>query len=316
MYDVIGLGTLATDVLMRVDRLPEADGFCVVKESVHQPGGSGTNVIVQLARLGARCGYIGAVGDDALGREATGSLEAEGVDAGHMVVRPGGETLHTDIVVADDGDKFIMLNMGDTFLSLRPDEVPDAALEGARALYTDLLPKDAARDALVRAHRAGVETVVNIQVDVPTMLGFGWTEEELWDVFPYIDVLAPCRAALYRLCGTKDLDACAERIRERCAGTLVFTLGAKGSVAYAPDGERVEVGAAPADVVDTTGAGDSYIGAFTYAHCLRGADLQGAMEFASACAARTTEGLGARVSPTLDEVSRAGGRNWAEVLGA
>ena len=58
--DVYGLGTLAMDVLIQVDTLPGEDSFCIVKSSERQPGGSGTNVIVQLARLGAKCGFIGA----------------------------------------------------------------------------------------------------------------------------------------------------------------------------------------------------------------------------------------------------------------
>ena len=50
---VWGIGTLAMDVLMKVDTLPKEDGFCMVESTEHQPGGSGTNVMVQMARLGA-----------------------------------------------------------------------------------------------------------------------------------------------------------------------------------------------------------------------------------------------------------------------
>ena len=76
--DIYGLGTFAVDVLMKVDKLPGADSFCVVKSTERQPGGSGTNVIVQCARLGAKCGYIACVGDDGLGQEVIDSLAGEG----------------------------------------------------------------------------------------------------------------------------------------------------------------------------------------------------------------------------------------------
>ena len=75
--DVYGLGTLAMDVLIQVDTLPGEDSFCIVKSSERQPGGSGTNVIVQLARLGAKCGFIGAVGDDDIGKDVLESLVKE-----------------------------------------------------------------------------------------------------------------------------------------------------------------------------------------------------------------------------------------------
>ena len=139
-YDVWGLGTLAMDVLMKVDALPAEDGFCIVEESQSQPGGSGTNVMVQLARLGAKCGYSGAVGDDALGRQVLDSLKREGVDTSAMVIRPGMTTLHTDIVIDKEGRKFIMLNMGEAFASLKSEEVPEHKLREAKVFYTDLLP--------------------------------------------------------------------------------------------------------------------------------------------------------------------------------
>ena len=121
--DVYGLGTLAMDVLMKVDNLPSEDGFCIVKSNDRQPGGSGTNVIVQLARLSAKCGYMGAVGDDALGKDVLKSLRDEKVDTKSMMVRPGMITLHTEIVIDEEGRKFIMLNMGDAFDSLRGEEL-------------------------------------------------------------------------------------------------------------------------------------------------------------------------------------------------
>lgn len=301
--DVFGLGTLATDVLIRVDKLPAADGFCVVKSSTKQPGGSGTNVIVQLARLGDACAYAGEVGDDALGRAVLDSLTSEGVDTAPMVVRPGGETLHTDIVIADGGEKFIMLNLGDAFAALTSADVDLEQLRRARVLYTDLLPKEPALAALAAAHGAGVTTVVNVQVDLMTMQGFGHEAADILAALPLIDVFAPCRAALFALCDSEDPDVCAAYLRRHgAAGTLLFTLGAAGSVAYAPDGTRFDVAALPVEAVDTTGAGDSYLGGFTHAYCLEGQPLPQAMAFATACAAHTVGGLGARFSPTMAQV--------------
>lgn len=306
--DVLGLGTLATDVLIRVDKLPTADGFCVVKSSTRQPGGSGTNVIVQLARLGDACAYVGRIGDDPLGHAVLASLADEGVDTSSMVVTPGGETLHTDIVVADDGEKFIMLNLGDAFSGLTCSDASLTRTHSARVFYTDLLPKQPALAALGSAHEAGVATVVNVQVDLMTMQGFGFEASDILAALPLIDVFAPCRDALFALCDSEDPDACATYLRRHGAtGTLLFTLGAAGSVAYAPasdgkPGERVDVPALPVEAIDTTGAGDSYLGGFVHAFCLGGMGLRDAMEFATACAAHTVGGLGARFSPTLAQV--------------
>ena len=169
--EVYGLGTLAMDVLMKVDNLPSEDGFCIVKSNDRQPGGSGTNVIVQLARLSAKCGYMGAVGDDALGKDVLKSLRDENVDTKSMIVKPGKITLHTDIVIDDEGRKFIMLNMGDAFESLTSDELDYSAVSSAKVFYTDLLPKEPAITGLKKARKAGVKTVFNMQVGLGTMQG-------------------------------------------------------------------------------------------------------------------------------------------------
>lgn len=308
--DVYGIGTLAMDVVTRVDRLPGHAGFCVAQGALaHEPGGSCTNVLAQLARLGASCCFAGAVGDDALGREVIADLRAERVGVRGMRVRPGGETLHTQVFVDARGERGVVLHLGDAFDSLRADELNLDAVRAARVLYTDLLPREASLAALRAAHEAGVTTVVNLQVDLATMHGFGYEPAELLDLAPLVDVLAPCRDAAREFCGSDDPDACARLLRERGArGALVFTRGAERSVGYeAPRGAgalgtRHELAAPDVRVVDTTGAGDAYLGGLVHALCLEGTPLADAMARGTACAAHALQGLGARHCPTLAEL--------------
>ena len=75
---------------------------------------------------------MGAVGDDALGKDVLKSLRDENVDTKSMIVKPGKITLHTDIVIDDEGRKFIMLNMGDAFESLTSDELDYSAVSSAK----------------------------------------------------------------------------------------------------------------------------------------------------------------------------------------
>ena len=302
-YDVWGLGTLAMDVLMKVDALPKEDGFCMVLDSERQPGGSGTNVIVQLARLGAKCGYSGAVGDDGLGQEVISSLEQENVNAENMVMKKGSITLHTDIVIDRNGSKFIMLNMGDAFGSLDAKEAALDQICKSKVFYTDLLPKNAALTALKEAKKAGVTTVFNLQVGLGTMEGLGVSKEEILESLAYVDIFAPCREGLYAITGTEDLDKCRDYLRKYCSGLLLFTLGDQGSAAYLGNEAKLTVPIKKVNTVDTTGAGDSYMGSFIYSYCLQGKELEDSMRFASVCAAHTCTGFGARFSPKLEEVA-------------
>ena len=302
--EVCGLGTIAMDVLMQVDMLPQKDGFCMVENTSYQPGGSGSNVIVQLARLGAECGYIAALSKDRYGLDILNNLKAEGVDTSCMEVFDKGVTLHTDIVIDQNGDKFIMLNMGDTFEKLEYDDMKKLYVEKTKVFYTDLCPGKPAMKAITAARNRGIETVFNMQVGLATMNGLGVSKEELLACIREVDVFAPCRQGLFDLTGTENLDECCGYLRNYTDAVLLFTLGSGGSAAYDRDGTKYEVPCKKVNVIDTTGAGDSYMGGFIYSYCIKGKVLLSSMRFATACAAHTCSGLGARFSPDLEMVGQ------------
>jgi sugar/nucleoside kinase (ribokinase family) len=305
--DILGLGTVAMDVLLEVDSLPGEDGFAVVKRRSYCPGGSGTNVIVQARRLGADCGYIAQVGDDRLGDEILKSLADEGVDVSAMARKRGGVSLHTEIVVDGEGRKFILLDLGDAFLSMGPEALDAADFGAAKVFFTDLLPGPAAIRGLEAAKRAGLVTVVNMQVGLGQMESFGVSKQAILDALRWVDVFSPCREGLLGLAGVQPTDDVEEGVRKAAAvigegyrGLLLVTLGKGGSVAFEKGGEtRVPICAVKAK--DTTGAGDSYIGAFMVARFLDGLGLGEAMAYATACSAITCTGLGARSSPRRAE---------------
>jgi sugar/nucleoside kinase (ribokinase family) len=297
--DVVGLGTFAMDVLKKVNALPKEDDFCIIEDTTYLPGGSGTNVIVQLARLGVNCGYIGKVANDQVGKGILHSLTEENVDVDKMIVTSGGISLHTEIIIDHKGNKFIMLNMGDVATSLRIDETDLSYLTQAEVFYTDLFPKDPAIAGLKAAKQAGKTTVFNMQTGLETMESLGITKEDILDTLQYVDVFAPCRSGLYALTESTDVVECSEFLRKYCKGILLFTLGKKGAVAFDEQDAVYQVQSIEVNSVDTTGAGDSFIGGFIYSHLLQKESLNTAMEFATACAAYTCTGLGARFSPTL-----------------
>jgi sugar/nucleoside kinase (ribokinase family) len=302
MFDVVGLGTVAADIVKRVDKLPAADGFAVILETTFLPGGSGSNVITQISRLGGTCAYIAQVGDDSIGEVVIGSLKDEKVDTSGILIKEKGSTIHTEIVVDQQGEKFILLSLGDSFLSMETSGVNYGLLDQAKVYFTDLLPGGPAIEGLKRAKEKGLNTVVNMQVNLGTMTGLGVNKETILAALPYIDVFAPCREGLFDLCETQDVVEAKDCIRKSFSNTLLVTLGGKGSVAFDKEDRMITVAPHPVKVVDTTGAGDSYLGGFIYKHFIQQSGLQESMEFASRCAAFTCGGLGARSCPTLEDV--------------
>lgn len=309
-YDVCGLGTLAADVLMTVDHLPGKDSFCMVQHTENQPGGSGTNTIVQAARLGSRCAYIGAIGNDAPGDTVKSSLEAEGVDVSHLYVRPGEVTTHTEIVVDRDGQKFILLIMGDAFFKLRLNKADRQVIHEAKVFFTDLLPGWAAMSGLKEAFYSDVKVAMALEVGVPLFEEMGVTKSQILESLRYAHLLVPCRDAVKDLTGTIEPLEAGRKLREYCdEGTIVLTMGGDGSFAFTPDGGILRIPAISVKTVDTTGAGDSFMGALIHSYLVKGYPIEQSLQFASVCAARTCTGLGARYKqqkgyPTMEEALR------------
>lgn len=297
-YDVCGLGTLAADCIMMVDDLPGKDSFRMVQHMEMQPGGSGTNTIVQAARLGSRCAYLGVTGDDPAGHTVIAALLEEGVDASHVYVRPGETTTRTEIVVGKNGEKFILLIMGDAFFKLRLSREDRSLIHDAKVFFTDLLPGWAAMSGLKEAFCGDSKIAVSLEVSVSLFEEMGVTRSQIRESMAYADLLMPCREAARELTGTDDPLEQGKALRDDCRkGTIVLTRGSDGSYAFTPDGGVYQTPAYPVKAVDTTGAGDSFTGAMIHAYLVKEKPVEQALQFASACAALTCTGIGARFRP-------------------
>lgn len=301
MKRIIGLGSLAMDIMLQVAELPAEDGFALINNTSTVHGGSAANVITQATRLGAETGFIAQIGDDSVGVQLRDTLRQEGIDVSAMPVKKGGVSLHTNIVVDQRGSKFIMLNMGDCFLDLRPEQIDTDYLCAGDIFYTDLLPKDAALFALKKAKQAGLTTVFNLQLDLGTMQQFGIGADTIFEALEYVDIFAPCRQGLHQLYESTCDSECIEKYQAQYSGLLVLTLGAEGALGVSPS-ENARVSAHPVKVVDTTGAGDSFLGAFMYSYLIAGSSLRDALQFSSVAAGLTCTKLGARQSPVLAQV--------------
>lgn len=266
--DIVGLGTVAMDIILEVDALPKEDGFAIVKNNHFLDGGSGTNAIVQSSRFGGKCGYITQIGDDEIGYKIIEGLKRENIDVSSIVIKESGTSLHTHIVVGEDGKKFILLNMGDSFLDLKKEDVNIDFITSAKVFYTDLLPKEPAIYALKEAKKAELDTVFNLQVGLPTMKEFGIEKDEIINFLKYIDVFTPCREGFYQLTGTEEPIEGIKKLRKYYDKIILLTLGSKGSF-IVNGNDIIEIPAYRVNVKDTTGAGDSYIGSFMTAYYIK-----------------------------------------------
>jgi ribokinase len=267
------------DVFGYVPRLPAPGETVRGTRLAYAPGGKGANQAVAAARAGAAVRFTSACGDDDFGHVLAAALEQDGIDIG-SVRRVDGATGVALILVEDGGENQIVVIPGanDAVTAPEPDEGVDVWLVQAE------VPPAAVEGTLVAARATGAAAVVNASPAgrIPP------------EVVTRFDVA---------IVNETELDALAAGRPPR----VVLTLGARG-VRILPDGP--ELPAIPADVVDTTGAGDALAGV-TAAALAEGRPLPEAVEWGIAAASLCVERHGCQPAmPRREEVEmrmRAGG---------
>jgi len=209
-------------------------------------GGNAVNVAVQLARLDQVSFYFGAVGPDEAGRHTRRLLSENGVDVAHLQVRPG-VTAYTEIETLASGDRVFVHEDFGVCAGYRPDADDIAVLKTMNHVHIGWMDDGGTLRRTLAAAGVSVSQDISVNAD-PANLG--------------TDGLSIAFAS------AGDDDAVCETLLKRLLGEgvplAVVTRGSKGSVA-SDGGTRTEAGIRPVDVVDTTGAGDSFIAGFLVA---------------------------------------------------
>jgi ribokinase len=294
MPDVVVVGSVNADLVVRVPRLPGPGETVTGGTFARHGGGKGANQAVAAARLGARTALVGAVGDDDLGREAVAELAVEGVDVGAVARLEGVATGVALIAVDEHGENQIAVASGANAALDGPSVERAMAELGGGVVLLSLEVGDAALIAGARAARTAVLNPAPAR-ELPA---------ELLDAAP---LLVPNAGEARDMTGEDDAGAAARGLHERTGAPVVVTLGARGALLVERGAEPVRIPAPRVDAVDTTGAGDCLCGALA-AEIARGAPLEAAAAFAVRAAALSTLAAGARAGmPSRAAVERAAG---------
>lgn len=298
--DVLVVGSLNMDLRIRTPRLPAPGETLTGSGFDTDGGGKGANQAVAAARQGARVAMLGAVGQDAHGAALLAALQADGIDT-HAVERIAGTPSGTAaILLMPDGENSIVVISGANH-ALTPERVRAQAdrLRQARVVVAQLeCPLDAVAEALAIAREAGAVTVLNAAPVQP--LGDALLGQLDWLVVNEIEAAA---LAGMPVPGPAEARAVAEQLRRRGPRQVLVTLGAEGLVLAGPEG-TLALPAPRVQAVDTTGAGDTVVGALAAA-LAAGRPLREALTRAQAAAALAVTRLGTQSAmPTAAEVDR------------
>ncbi|MEV8453505.1 ribokinase [Streptomyces sp. NPDC052095] len=294
MTRIAVLGSTNMDLVAYTDRAPRLGETVTGREFRTVPGGKGANQAVAAARAGGDVLMIGAVGDDAYGGLLRDNLEHSGVDTDllHTAEGPSG-TAH--IVVDSTGANAIVVIPGanGTVTALGPGET--AAIAGAGLLLLQLeLPLPVVVEGARTAHAQGVRTILTPSPAQPL-------PAELLDC---VDLLVPNEHEAAELSGFADPWAAADHLLARVPAVVV-TLGAKGCLYAARGTEPVLFPAPEVTAVDTTGAGDTFVGTLAVA-LAEHRPVPEALAWAAAAAALCVQRPGASASmPYRTEIEAA-----------
>lgn len=298
MPDVLVVGSINQDFVLRVERRPQPGETVTGAELSLHGGGKGANQAAAAALLGARVAFLGRVGDDAFGKELVRELGETGVDTSLVSSAEGVHTGTAFITVTPDGENAITVAPGAN-RALSPTDVDLAwrRLGGLSVVVCQMeIPLACVEQAARLARKSGARFVLNLAP--PSRIPE--------DLLRSTDVLVVNEHEAAFLLGREvesvgGASRAAGELLARGPGSAVVTLGASGAVVAAP-GDVRHVPAPRVEAVDTTAAGDAFVGALA-ARIAADDTLEEAVSYAVAAGAITVTRPGARSAlPSSSEV--------------
>ena len=266
-------------------------------------GGSAANTAAGIASFGGSVGFIGKVADDQLGEVFTHDIRAIGVHYDPPAPPADQATARCLILVTLDAQRTLNTFLGASSL-ITPADVDPAVVASAAVVYCEGylwdLPeaKEAMRSGMRAAHAAGSKVAFTLS---DSFCVDRHRAEFLELIEEHVDILFGNEDEIRSLYEVDTFEEAADRVRGHVE-IACLTRSEKGSSVITPD-QQLDVPAAPADVIDTTGAGDLYAAGFLYGHT-NGHDLETSARLGSLAAAEVISHLGARPEVDLADLAK------------
>ena len=299
---VVVLGSINVDTTYHVNRFPQPGETIAAQSKSSAPGGKGANQAVAAARSGAQTAFVGAVGSDNEGQYMLEALKENDIDTSHINIDKYHGTGSAAITLDANGQNDIMV-YGGANQAMQPGEFGDLS---ELLAHTDFLiaqfetPQAVALDLFKQAKEQGVTTVLN---PAPA-------HEIMPELLQYTDVIAPNETECALLTGIELTDEdsmlkSADYFRERGVKHLLITLGDRGAFYATPDDHGL-VPAFKVKAVDTTAAGDTFIGALCSQLEKDLTNVEDSLRYAQRASSLTVQRMGAMPSiPTGEDVKAA-----------
>lgn len=295
VFDVAAIGSGSIDIILSIPALPDKGNKAVGKQLDQQIGGTIANSACVMSRLGLRVASVSCVGDSDQGKAIVNDFHKFGVNCDFIHVVPGMKANLAVIFIDATGERSLIYTPGDAheWNEAKAQE----AIQQSRFLYS--MPEDIEKFKKLAgfARTSGTKVIVDIEPHI------GGTRERLDAILTHTDIAIFNREGFIAGVGVEPQTQTLKKLqKEYGLDALVVTLDAAGVTGVTAD-EAATLPSFNVPVIDTTGAGDSFNGAFIYAFGQQ-KPLRDALAFASATAAINISALGARGRlPTAAEVN-------------
>ena len=291
------IGSLNYDVILKIPRLPFKGETLTANGATFSAGGKGANQAVQAAKLKTPTYMVGCVGTDASADFLVNTAKEYGVNVDYIRKVPGSSGMGV-INAVEDGSVYACIVRGANF-EVTKEDVDNAMpilKESGVCILQNEIPVEIIANAIDKAKEAGCTVVLNAApaIELPE------------ECLSKVDILVVNEVEAEFYCHEK-IDSVEKakteikKMAEKYNNNVIFTLGKDGAVAY-ENGTIEFIPAMKVDAIETTGAGDSYIGAVSHS-IIEGKSLIEACKFATKCSAITVCRMGAQPSmPTLEDV--------------
>jgi sulfofructose kinase len=294
--DILGLGAVAVDDLIYVDHYPPADRKMQIAGRDRQCGGLTATALVAAARLGMRCAYAGILGEDDLSAYVTGRLSSEGIDLTYLGRRPGVHPVYSTILIDQTAGTRNIFYDRHGVIGAAEDWPPDEVIQSSRVLFVDQIGMAGMLRAARIARAAGIPVVSDVEQDSSLFS----------QLLAEIDHLIFSWEFVQKYSGETTPVEAARKFWTPGRAVVAITCGVEGCLYISQDhpGQPIHQPAFPVRVVDTTGCGDIFHGAYAAA-LVKGLAAAERFRFASAAAAIKAMSPGGQAgAPTLQELEK------------
>lgn len=297
------LGSLNADTIMHIDRLPKQGETMAMHDATTAPGGKGANQAIAAARMNAVTTFVGAVGNDQNGQMMLDAMTADNVDITNIKTHTEIGTGSAFIMLEKDGSNTILIHGGaNKSLSVADVQSAQDAIINCDVLVAQFeTPLDVTLKAFEMAKQNGVFTILNpapAKTDIqPELLGL-------------TDLIVPNETEAEIISGIAvtdeaSMEANTRKFRELGVQNLIITVGARGAYYSTVNGAGF-VPAFKVNAIDTTAAGDTFIGTLASQLELDLSNIDDAIKFSNRASSITVQGAGALPSiPKLAQVQAA-----------